>query len=42
MSRMQLDYAAAELRRRYIAHEISPDQFASLSEDIRLCERRAS
>lgn len=41
MSQLQLDYAKSELRRRYLAHEISADAYAALTEDIKLAERRS-
>lgn len=41
VSQIQLDYAKSELRRRYLAHEIDVATFASLSEDIKLAERRS-
>ena len=36
----QLEAFAAVLRARYIAHEITASDFASLMEDIKLSERR--
>lgn len=42
MSQAMLDVCTAELRRRYVNHEISADEFASLAEDIQLASRRNS
>lgn len=41
MSREMLSMMAETLRTRYLNHEIGADEYASLSEDIKLAERRS-
>ena len=35
-----LEYASAELTRRYLAHELGYDAYVAALEDVKLCEMR--